>query len=133
MTEKYYKPRPDLKLAFEKYENGLMPAITQDSKTGQILMLGFVTQEALAETLRTGLATFWSRERNELWTKGLTSGDTLKIVEIRTDCDTDTLLYIVEQQGNGACHKEGWESCFSRIINQTNGQIIDLLPDPEEK
>ncbi len=124
------KPRETWQdLDFEKYPNGLMPAIVQEESTGEILMLGFVNKEAFEKTLETGLATFWTRSRNELWTKGLTSGDTLKIKDIRTDCDYDTLIYVVEMEGEGACHIEGWKSCFSRIINTTSGKIKTLLPE----
>lgn len=86
-------------LDFKKYADGLMPAIAQDRANGQILMVGFANREALDETVRTGFATFWSRSRNELWTKGLTSGDTLTIDSIFTDCDSDTLVYVVERNG----------------------------------
>lgn len=86
-------------LDFKKYADGLMPAIAQDRANGQILMVGFANREALDETVRTGFATFWSRSRNELWTKGLTSGDTLRIDSIFTDCDSDTLVYVVERNG----------------------------------
>ncbi|PWJ44141.1 phosphoribosyl-AMP cyclohydrolase [Sediminitomix flava] len=112
-----------LSLQFEK-RNGLLPVVVQEVKSKEILMLGYANKEAFEETLRSKYATFWSTSRNELWTKGLTSGDTLKVVEIRVDCDQDAIIYIVEKEGRGACHtksKKGTArtSCFYRKMNLT--------------
>jgi phosphoribosyl-AMP cyclohydrolase len=97
------------KLDFSK-GNGLIPVITQDAKTKDILMQAYANKEAVELTLKTGKATYWSRSRNELWIKGETSGHTQKIVAVYTDCDYDSLLYVVEQTGP-ACHT-GEYSCF---------------------
>ena len=97
------------KLDFSK-GNGLIPVITQDAKTKDILMQAYANKEAVELTLKTGKATYWSRSRNELWVKGETSGHTQKIVAVYTDCDYDSLLYVVEQTGP-ACHT-GQYSCF---------------------
>ena len=98
-----------LKLDFSK-GNGLIPVITQDAKTKAVLMQAFANKEAVELTLKTKKATYWSRSRNELWVKGETSGNTQKIISVATDCDYDSLLYIVEQTGP-ACHT-GEYSCF---------------------
>ncbi|MCL1789135.1 MAG: phosphoribosyl-AMP cyclohydrolase, partial [Oscillospiraceae bacterium] len=86
------------------------PAIIQDVKTNQVLMLAYMNRESLSKTLETGQTWFWSRSRRELWNKGATSGHIQKVVEIYSDCDDDTLLVKVEQIGN-ACHT-GEYSCF---------------------
>ena len=90
---------------------GLVPAIVQDAKTEQVLMLGYMNEESLAKTNATGLVTFYSRSRQELWTKGETSGNTLALVSITVDCDNDTLLVRANPTGP-TCH-EGTVSCFS--------------------
>lgn len=97
------------KLDFTK-GNGLIPVITQDAKTKTVLMQAFANKEAVELTLKTKKATYWSRSRNEIWVKGETSGNTQKIVTVATDCDYDSLLYVVEQTGP-ACHT-GEYSCF---------------------
>ena len=96
-------------LDFEK-QKGLIPTVVQDIKTKQVLMLAYCNEEAVRKSLKTGKATYFSRSRNELWTKGETSGNTQKLVSAKFDCDRDTLLYKVEQKGN-ACHL-GRFSCF---------------------
>lgn len=98
---------------FEKM-NGLIPVIVQEAGTGEVLMLAYMNEEALQKTLVTGLATYWSRSRNELWCKGETSGHYQHVKEIRIDCDCDTILLIVEQDG-AACHT-GNHSCFYRDL-----------------
>jgi phosphoribosyl-AMP cyclohydrolase len=92
----------------------LIPAIAQDSATGEVLMLAYMNEESLAITLKTGRATYWSRSRNELWEKGATSGHTQKVLSIAIDCDGDALLLRVEQIG-AACHT-GDRTCFHREI-----------------
>lgn len=104
------------KLDFDKL-NGLIPAVIIDNSTEQVLMLGFMNREALDETLDTGLVTFYSRSRSELWTKGETSGNYLNIVNIKPDCDNDTLLVYCEPTGP-TCHT-GDYSCFG-IDKKTN-------------
>jgi phosphoribosyl-AMP cyclohydrolase len=106
----------EIDLNYEK-NDGFVIAIVQDVNTKDVLMVAHANREAVETSKKTGLATFWSKSRNELWTKGLTSGDTLKIVEIRADCDRDAILYLVEPQGDGgACHKAGWFSCFGYML-----------------
>ncbi len=95
-------------------EDGLIPAIVQDFKTGEVLMLAYMNQESLRRTLESGETWFWSRSRQELWHKGKTSGNVQKVKEIRYDCDEDTLLVLVEQIGV-ACHT-GKRSCFYRTL-----------------
>jgi phosphoribosyl-AMP cyclohydrolase len=95
--------------------SGLVGAIAQDAETGEVLMLAWMNAEALARTLETGRATYWSRSRGEMWVKGETSGHIQKVVEVRVDCDQDAVLLKVRQTG-GACHT-GRESCFYRIAD----------------
>ncbi|NQV05380.1 phosphoribosyl-AMP cyclohydrolase, partial [bacterium] len=92
-------------------ERPLVPVVAQDVRTGRILMLAWADLEALEATRRTGEAHFWSRSRNELWRKGATSGNTMAVLKVRTDCDTDAIVYEVVAAGP-ACHT-GKESCFS--------------------
>jgi phosphoribosyl-AMP cyclohydrolase len=105
-----------MEVAFEK-SGGLVPAIIQDNRTGEVLMLGFMNAEALAETQRTREAVFFSRSRNRLWKKGESSGHVLRVLEMRLDCDADALLLRVEPVGPGVCH-EGYCSCFFRQIEE---------------
>ena len=96
--------------------DGLIPAVIQDAETSEVLMVGFMNDVALAETRRTGYATFFSRTRNTLWQKGETSGNQLEVVEILVDCDEDTLLLKVKRLGEGhVCHT-GERSCFYRSL-----------------
>jgi phosphoribosyl-AMP cyclohydrolase len=94
---------------------GLVPAIVQDAATAQVLMLGWMNREALERTLSTGRTWFWSRSRQEYWCKGETSGDRQYVREAYYDCDMDVLLFLVEQEGRGACHT-GERSCFFRAF-----------------
>jgi len=103
---------------------GLVPAIAQDTKTGKVLMMAYMNREALDVTLREGRACYWSRSRKELWRKGATSGDIQIVREVLVDCDMDTILLMVDQQGEGACHTKKW-SCFFRRINQ-EGEIREI-------
>jgi phosphoribosyl-AMP cyclohydrolase len=93
-----------------KKGDGLIPVVVQDAETKEVLMLAYANKEALENTLKTGKATYWSRSRKKLWVKGENSGHTQKIVTVATDCDYDTLLYVVEQVGP-ACHT-GSHNCF---------------------
>lgn len=102
--------RPD----FEKM-GGLIPAIVQEKETGEVLMMAYMNEESLRKTLETGLATYWSRSRSELWCKGETSGHYQHVEEIRIDCDEDTILLVVSQDG-AACHT-GNHSCFYRPLD----------------
>ena len=96
--------------------NGLIPAVVQDAATSQILMVGFMNDQALAETRRTGFATFFSRTRNALWTKGETSGNRLQVIDILVDCDDDTVLLKVTCLGDGKVCHTGERSCFYRKL-----------------
>ena len=107
-----------LTLDFAK-SGGLIPAIIQHHATGEVLMLGFMNAQSLAETQRSGQVTFFSRSRNQLWKKGESSGHILQVREILTDCDTDALLIRVESLGPGVCH-EGYRSCFFRRLENTS-------------
>ena len=109
-------------------EDGLVPALAQDGETGEVLMLAYVSPEALEATLETGYAHYYSRSRKELWQKGKTSGHVQEVEEVRVDCDADALLYVVDQTG-GACHT-GHRSCFYRTIDgETVGERVF---DPDE-
>jgi phosphoribosyl-ATP pyrophosphohydrolase/phosphoribosyl-AMP cyclohydrolase len=101
--------------------SGLVPAIVQDAASGEILMLGFVNGEAWEKTLNTGYVTFYSRTRNELWTKGETSGNRLKLISASTDCDRDSLLFQVEVEGAGVVCHEGTRSCFTKTVYFPSG------------
>ncbi|MDD3777004.1 MAG: bifunctional phosphoribosyl-AMP cyclohydrolase/phosphoribosyl-ATP diphosphatase HisIE [Actinomycetota bacterium] len=106
----------------------LIPAIVQDYKTKQVLMLAYVSQESLEKSLQTGTTWFWSRSRNRLWNKGETSGNYQTIKEIRYDCDQDALLFLVEQKGQ-ACHTGNF-SCFYRRL-EDGGAGLKFKPDTE--
>ena len=95
--------------------DGLVPAIVQEQETGQVLMMAWMNEDALRKTLDTGRTWFWSRSRQEYWCKGETSGDRQYIREGSYDCDGDVLLFVVEQEGKGACHT-GEYSCFHRAF-----------------
>ncbi len=95
-------------------ERGLIPAVVQDAQTGEVLMVAWMNEEALQRTQETGLAHFWSRSRHELWQKGATSGNRLRVVEIKVDCDGDTLLLRALPEGP-VCHT-GARTCFFRAL-----------------
>jgi phosphoribosyl-AMP cyclohydrolase len=115
---------PDL--AFD--EETLLPAVAQDADSGEVLMLAYVTEEALERTRETGLAHYYSRSRDELWQKGQSSGHVQHVRDVRVDCDGDALLYRVEQEG-GACHT-GFESCFHRTL--AGERVGKRVFDPDE-
>jgi phosphoribosyl-AMP cyclohydrolase len=115
----------ELLLSFGEDGKKLVPVVTQDFMTREVLILAFANKEAFEETIRSGYATYFSRSRNEIWKKGLTSGDLLKIEEIRINCEQDSLLYLVTLAGKGACHakrKNGLPhtSCYYRKISGDN-------------
>jgi phosphoribosyl-AMP cyclohydrolase len=104
---------------------GLLPAIIQDAKSGEVLMLGFMNAEAYAATQANGEVTFFSRSRNKLWRKGEQSGHVLRVREMRVDCDVDALLIRVDAVGPGVCH-EGYRSCFFRRLSPAGvADIVD--------
>ena len=104
---------------------GLIPAIAQDIRTGKVLMMAYMNPEALETTLREGRACYWSRSRQELWRKGDTSGDIQIVKEVLVDCDQDTILLLVEQQGKGACHTRKWSCFFRRMTSEGELQEIE--------
>lgn len=101
------------------FDGGLLPAVAQDAETDEVVMLAYVSPEALARTEETGLAHYYSRSRDELWQKGESSGHVQRVREIRVDCDGDAVLYVVEQE-SGACHT-GYASCFHRRVDGVSG------------
>lgn len=120
-----------IELKFDKM-GGLVPAIAQDYKTGEVLMLAYMNEEAWDETLKTGKATYYSRSRQELWIKGNTSGHQQIVKEIRVDCDDDTIVLKIEQIGDAACHT-GHRSCFHKIVENGSLKICgEPVFDPKE-
>jgi phosphoribosyl-AMP cyclohydrolase len=112
--------------------DGLLPAIAQDAKTGEVLMLAYMNAESYAETLATGQAIYYSRSRKKLWRKGEESGNVQKVKAIYVDCDCDTILLSVEQIGGAACH-EGYKSCFFRQVTPEGLKVIaQRVFDPEK-
>ena len=101
---------------FDKMQ-GLVPAVVQDAVSNEVLMLGFMNEEAFERTLRSGYVTFFSRTRNELWTKGESSGNRLKVVSVSTDCDRDTFLIRANVEGAGVVCHLGTRSCFTQEIS----------------
>ena len=119
-----------LLLQFDK-RGGLLPVVVQEQGSGLILMVGYVNQEAVQTTIQKKLATFWSTSRQELWTKGETSGDYLMIKEILTDCDQDALVYVVEKKRQGVCHTKdkdqaARQTCFYRSIDFETNNLIKI-------
>ena len=115
MSDMYELPAGVEKLL--KSPTDLVAAIAQDSDSGEVLMLAWMNRQALAATIATGRATYWSRSRNELWVKGATSGHTQTVVSISLDCDGDAILLKVKQVG-GACHT-GEQTCFHNNVEMT--------------
>ena len=120
-----------IELDFNK--SALLPAIVQDHRTGEVLMLAFINRLAWEKTLETGKAHFWSRSRNKLWLKGESSGHVQLVKEILVDCDLDAVIYKVEQLGGAACHT-GHRSCFFRRVE--GDALVPVYPekvfDPEQ-
>ncbi len=118
----------ELMLDFGDDGKNLLPVVTQDYTTKEVLILAFANMEALQTTLQTGYATYWSRRRDELWTKGKTSGDLLKVDEIRVNCEQNSLLYLVTKEkgpDGGACHVKDpdgnpYPTCYYRRLTQDN-------------
>lgn len=120
-----------VEIAFAKC-GGLVPAIVQDARTSEVLMVGFMNAEALALTQQQREVVFFSRSKNRLWKKGESSGHVLKLREVRVDCDADALLVQVEPVGPGVCH-EGYQSCFFRRLNESGAAkvIAERTFEPE--
>jgi phosphoribosyl-AMP cyclohydrolase len=110
---------------------GLVPCIAQQHDSGEVLMMAWMNREAVAETLRTGRVCYWSRSRQALWRKGETSGHLQKLIDLRIDCDGDTLLVVVDQTGV-ACHT-GRHNCFFRALRgEKLSEIAPVLVDPKQ-
>jgi len=121
-----------IRLDFDKL-GGLVPAVAQDHRTGEVLMLAFMNAEAWEATLATGRATYWSRSRRSLWVKGESSGNVQLVREIRIDCDADAVVLKIEQVGAAACHT-GHRSCFHKLVEADGTVRIVGEPvfDPKE-
>jgi phosphoribosyl-ATP pyrophosphohydrolase/phosphoribosyl-AMP cyclohydrolase len=104
-----------MQIDFEKMQ-GLVPAVVQDAANLEVLMVGFMNQEAYEKTLQSGYVTFYSRTRNKLWTKGETSGNRLRVIDAATDCDRDTILVRVAVEGDGLVCHNGTRSCFTENL-----------------
>lgn len=120
-----------MNIDFDKMQ-GLVPAIVQDAARGDILMLGFMNRQAWERTQEIGYVTFYSRTRNELWTKGETSGNRLKVISAAIDCDCDSLLIRVEVEGAGVVCHEGTRSCFTKAIALSTSVSRAGAPAPHE-
>lgn len=121
-------PWPEALACLPWGDNGLLPVTTVQASTGVVLMSAWVNRAALEETFRINKAVYWSRSRNELWAKGVTSGNHHHLVEVRVDCDGDAILYLVEPAGP-TCHT-GRESCFSWHLSPEKGLLCDRDPIP---
>ena len=112
---------------------GLLPAIVQEWRSGKVLMLAYINRASWEETLKTGEAHYFSRSRKEIWHKGGTSGHVQKVKEIFADCDSDTVLFRVEQVGGAACHT-GYETCFHKKVDRNGNETIvgEKIFDPEK-
>ncbi len=120
-----------VELDFKKGQ-GLLPAIVQDYETNEVLMLAYMNEESWLKTIETGKATYWSRSRNVLWVKGETSGNVQLVKEIYIDCDEDTVVLKVDQQGGAACHL-GYRSCFFRKVKGDTTEIVgEKVFNPED-
>ncbi|PDH29162.1 MAG: phosphoribosyl-AMP cyclohydrolase [Puniceicoccaceae bacterium MED-G30] len=117
-------------------DTDVLPAVAQDAQTGEVLILGYVNALALDTARETGMATFWSTSRNELWIKGKTSGDFLKLEEVRVNCEQNSLLYLVTPAGKGACHTkestgQARSGCYYRRLD-ADGSLSFVRPEPTE-
>ncbi|QDG77036.1 phosphoribosyl-AMP cyclohydrolase [Labrenzia sp. PHM005] len=146
MSDLVFSERADKKtvedgdLLMPKYDqDGLIAAVVTDAATSEVLMVGYMNEEALKRTIETGEAWYWSRSRKGFWKKGETSGQVQKVQEILTDCDQDALVVKVTVEGNGATCHVGYRSCFFRKITKTENGTVRLewvetekVYDPEE-
>ncbi|HJZ40336.1 MAG TPA: phosphoribosyl-AMP cyclohydrolase [Bacteroidales bacterium] len=132
MEEKEYTSK--LMLDFGTDGNRLVPVVTQDFSTREVLILAFCNKEAFEESIISGYATYYSRSRNALWKKGLTSGNMLKLNEIRINCEQDSLLYLVTPEGRGSCHAkkpdgDPYGSCFYRRLSPGGDKLEIIAQD----
>jgi phosphoribosyl-AMP cyclohydrolase len=111
---------------------GVLPVAVQDADTKEVILVAYASKEDLQHSLKTGIATFWSTSRNELWVKGASSGNTFELVEVRVNCEQNSLLYIVRPKGEGICHtynsKGKARNCFYRKLNTDTGTLENLDP-----
>ena len=142
MSDTYFSPRGDKTELEEgsgfspKFDaDGLITVVTTDAKTGDILMVAYMNEEALTKTIETGEAWYWSRSRGELWHKGDTSGQLQTVVEMLTDCDQDTIQLRVKVGGDGGCCHVGYRSCFYRRVplKDEAGKPLALQPTGAQK
>ncbi|MGH8655864.1 MAG: phosphoribosyl-AMP cyclohydrolase [Gammaproteobacteria bacterium] len=113
-------------------DDGLIPAVAQETVSGRVLMLAWMNREALRRTVEEGYAIYWSRSRDRLWRKGEESGHVQRVLELRLDCDNDAVLLLVEQQGGVACHT-GRESCFFQRLEDGSWNVADpVVKQPRE-
>ena len=113
-------------------EDGLIPVIAQEKESGQVLMVAWMSHEALSLTVEEGYAVYWSRSRRKLWRKGEESGHRQKVHEIRLDCDKDVILLSVDQAGGIACHTGRHHCFFHRLENRKWVEVEPVLKEPEE-
>ena len=128
----------DLQLDFNKLSGvaatnqPVIPVVLQHAETGDVLFLGYVNDVALQATLEEGMAVLWSTSRNELWRKGATSGDVLKLVDVRVNCEQNSLLYLVRPNAGGICHTKNQagepRDCYYRRIDFATGELVNLNP-----
>ncbi len=126
----------DLLLDFDKLKKvassgeAVIPVAVQDAGSREVLLIGYANRAALDHTLRHGVAAFWSTSRNELWVKGATSGDVLEVVDVRVNCEQNSLLYLVRPRGHGSCHTKGPDgrtrlSCYYRRIREGHLEFVE--------
>ncbi len=129
---------PELRLDFDKIAkvaaqtSGVIPVAVQDADTKEVILVAYVNRAALEESLRTRIATFWSTSRNELWVKGMTSGNYFELVEVRVNCEQNSLLYIVRPKGDRICHTRNRagqaRNCYYRKLDFDTGKLINTDP-----
>ena len=111
---------------------GVIPVAVQDADTREVILVAYTNREAFEKTIETGTATFWSTSRNELWIKGASSGNTFELVEVRVNCEQNSLLYIVRPKGEGICHtynsKGKARNCYYRRLNKNTDTLVNLDP-----
>ena len=125
-----------LRKVMAKCQSDVVPVVAQDADSKEVLIVAYANALALETALKEGMATFWSTSRNELWIKGKTSGDFLKLVEVRVNCEQNSLLYLVRPQGKGACHTNGADglprrSCYYRSLDLADGKTLSFVPGME--
>jgi phosphoribosyl-AMP cyclohydrolase len=138
LSAKELEEGTELVLDFEKISkvasqsSGIIPVAVQNVDTGEVILIAYTNKEAFDKTIETGIVTFWSTSRNELWVKGATSGNTFELVEVRVNCEQNSLLYIVRQKGEGICHTSNSSgkarNCFYRRLDTGTGKLENLDP-----